>query len=213
MERDEEGERAKSNWDGTRGKGYIERTKNREPRKFLVKLVEKLEPANAIELGIGAGNETRFLLEQGWKVLAIDINQESKNQVDNQLDENLQKNFLFKNQRFEELKLEKDSCDLLVAFDSLHFCNKKYFDEFFKNVLEAIKPKGYFVGNLLGINDSWRQTREDYMPFFTKEEIINLFSEFEIGENGIIESERDGKTAVEGHSKHWHSFFIKAKKK
>ncbi len=203
----------KNDWEGNRGKVYIKKTKNREPRKFLVRLVKNLKPAKAIELGCGAGNETTFLLEQCWNVLAIDINEECKNQIVEKLDDKLLKNFSFEKQRFEELKLEKDSCDLLVAFDSLHFCNKKYFKEFFKEISGAIKQNGYFVGNLLGVNDSWYKTKREYMPFFTIEEIINLFSEFQIDENGIIEYEEDGKTAGEGDPKHWHSFFIKAKKK
>lgn len=213
MERDLEEQKQESNWEGSRGLEYIKRTNNREPRKQLIRLVEKLEPSSAIELGIGAGNETKFLLEKGWKVLAIDINEKCQSQVISQIDAKQAQNFMFKKQKFETLELEKNSCDLLVAFDSLHFCNKKYFNDFFEKVIGAIRKDGYFIGNLLGVNDSWRKTKEIDMPFFTKEEIIELFKDFEFCTNGLIESEIDGKTAVSEKNKHWHTFFIKAKKK
>lgn len=216
MERDDSEGRfkaTKNTWEGTGGRKYIERTRGIKPRKILVRLVEKLEPGKAVELGIGAGNETRFLLENGWKVLAVDINEECRNSVNSVLNEELKENFSFLKRKFENLKLEKESCDLIVAFDSLHFCNKEHFNEFFKTVLDAIKPNGYFIGNFLGIRDTWKETRGNYMPFFTKEEILELFSGFEIDEKGLIESERDGKTTVSFNPKHWHTFFVRAKKK
>ena len=48
------------------------------------------------------------------------------------------------------------------------------------------------------------------MVFLSKEQVINLFNEFEIIE--FQEIEKDGKTAL-GKIKHWHLFNIIAKKK
>ena len=48
------------------------------------------------------------------------------------------------------------------------------------------------------------------MTFLSKEQIINLFKDFDIIE--FKESEKDGKTGI-GKFKHWHTFDIIAKKK
>lgn len=48
------------------------------------------------------------------------------------------------------------------------------------------------------------------MIFLSKEQVLNLFSEFEIID--FLKSERDGKTGL-GKTKHWHTFDIIAKKK
>ena len=48
------------------------------------------------------------------------------------------------------------------------------------------------------------------MVFLSKEQVLNLFNEFEILE--FQETEKDGQTAL-GKIKHWHLFNIIAKKK
>ena len=47
------------------------------------------------------------------------------------------------------------------------------------------------------------------MVFLSKEEVLNLFKDFEIVE--FKECEKDGKTGL-GKMKHWHTFDIIAKK-
>ena len=68
---------------------------------------------------------------------------------------------------------------------------------------------GYFVGNFFGKNDEWKITKEE-MTFLTKEQVMELFSNFEIIE--FKEVEKDGITGL-GQMKHWHVFNVIAKKK
>ena len=67
---------------------------------------------------------------------------------------------------------------------------------------------GYFVGNFFGLKDSWFSIKKD-MTFLSKEQVIDLFNDFEIID--FKEDERDGKTGL-GKIKHWHIFDIIAKK-
>ena len=48
------------------------------------------------------------------------------------------------------------------------------------------------------------------MTFLTKDKVIELFKQFNI--ISFKEFEKDGNTAL-GEAKHWHIFFIIAKKK
>lgn len=68
---------------------------------------------------------------------------------------------------------------------------------------------GYFVGNFLGLKDSWATKRKE-MVFLSKEQVKKLFDEFEIVE--FQEKEEDGKTAL-GRTKHWHTYDVIARKK
>ena len=52
-------------------------------RFFLNKYNEKLPGNTAIDLGCGAGNDTMFLLEKGFKVIAIDQEEKVKDIIEN----------------------------------------------------------------------------------------------------------------------------------
>ena len=72
----------------------------------------------------------------------------------------------------------------------------------------SISKNGFFVGNFFGINDTW--AKRPNMIFFSREEVIKLFSSFEI--INLKEIEKDGKTVL-GVEKHWHVLNVIAKKK
>ncbi len=104
--------------------------------------------------------------------------------------------------------LSLNPCNLLVANYSLSFCDEKNFENLWNKIVNSISKNGYFVGNFFGKNDSW--SKKTNMTFFTKKEVLNLFSSFEI--INFLEIEKDDKTAL-GKQKHWHIFDIIAKKK
>lgn len=208
-------------WAGKKGEYYIERTERNLEKKGLKSLLEKIEPGIAIELGPGAGANTAYMIKNGWKVTAIDVNSKSKEKIEEKLkdvlsEEEINQKLTFRNEAFEKLKLEKNSCDLVVGFDSLHFCDKNHFQEFFKNIVDALKPGGYLIGNLLGVKDSWKNEAM-YMKFFTYEELKKLIEkdfEFE-GDDTLIFQERiqeNGKD-LSGRSKCWHGFYLRIRKK
>lgn len=75
-------------------------------------------------------------------------------------------------------------------------------------MFKAFRKDGYFVGNFLGLNDSWAHIKEQ-MVFLSKEEILKLLQPFQILK--FEEIEKDGKTGL-GKIKHWHTYEIIAKK-
>ena len=186
---------------------YYENTANANPNYTVKKFIElNVKPGNAIELGCGAGRDTIYLIKNGWNVLAID-REDVSSRIQSKLNKEEVKKFKFSQQKFENIKLEKNN--LVVANFSIPFCNKNNFKELWNKINNSILKDGYFVGNFFGINDEWKSTKEE-MTFLTKEQVIELFKDFEIIE--FKEVEKDGTTGL-GKMKHWHIFNVIAKKK
>lgn len=166
----------------------------------------KTKGGKAIELGCGAGRDTKYLIENGQNVTAID-----KEDVEEIITEKLSRKekakFKFEKQEFENIELT--NCDLIVANYSLPFCERERFDEMWDKIKTSICPNGYFVGNFFGLKDEWRKTEKDIM-FLSKENILNLFDDFKIIR--FKEIEKEMRTGL-GTMKHWHLFLIIAQKK
>lgn len=186
---------------------YYDNTENEMPNYTVKKFIElNVEPGNAVELGCGAGRDTVYLIRNGWNVLAIDREDVETRIVSKLLVEELEQ-FEFFKQRFEDIELENSN--LVVANFSLPFCNKNDFKKLWAKINHSILKDGYFVGNFLGDKDEWKIAKEK-MTFLTKDQVMELFRDFEIVE--FKEVERDGLTGL-GKMKHWHIFNVIAKKK
>ena len=185
---------------------YYNNTKNIPPNYITQKFIKlKIKPTNAIELGCGAGRDTEYLIKNDWDVLAID-KEDVKSIITSRLSKEEQKNFKFSKQEFENIQLEKTN--LIVANFSLPFCNQKQFEKLWNKINESILKNGYFVGNFFGNNDEWKKQEEE-MTFLTKEQVIELFKNFEIID--FKEVEKDCFNGL-GIMKHRHIFNVIAKK-
>ena len=187
---------------------YYNNTEAEKPRNNVRYFIGKMKcnSGKAIELGCGAGNDTVYLIKNNWKVLAIDRENVEERIAKRLNDKELEK-FTFQQQNFESLELEKSS--LIVANYCLPFCNKNKFGELWNKIESSITNEGYFVGNFFGTNDGWNDIKKE-MIFLSREQIMELFNEFEI----ILfkETEKDALTGL-GKMKHWHIFDVIAKKK
>ena len=188
-------------------KKYYNKTKKEYPRnnvKFLIDNLD-LKPTNAIDLGCGQGNDTVYLINNNFKVLGID-KENVEAIIRARLPEGKQKYFQFEKQKFENLKIP--NTDLIIANFSLSFCKKEYFTLMWQKIVESINLNGYFIGTILGINDSWNKECRD-MSFLAKEDVEKLFNKFKIIQ--FEEIENDKPTAL-GEEKHWHFYSIIAQK-
>lgn len=165
----------------------------------------------AYDLGCGAGNQSIYLLENGWKVIAVDKEIDVFNKKKQELKKQLQDNLKIVKMSFEKLNLEENS-DLIIAINSLPFCSPNKFKEMWKNIDNSLKIGGRIAITLFGVNDDFNKENSG-MTFLNKDEIYKLLENFEIeGKNrDIIEKEFDAKM-VNGNDHHWHKYIIVAKK-
>jgi len=183
---------------------YIDLTKNKPPRKLLVRALEYVrEKETALDLGAGALNDSKYLVAAGFKtVIAVDI--EKKLELSNGLDKNI---FIFKQIKIEDYDFPVDYFNLINAQFVLPFIASKEIGRVLDDILKSLRRNGIFTGQFFGINDDWRD--RDGISCYSKAEIMDFFSGFEIID--LQEGEKNDQTAL-GGLKHWHLFHFIVKK-
>jgi tellurite methyltransferase len=178
-------------------------TRNNPHWSLLEKAVALLgHKGDALDLGCGAGRDTRYLLTQGFHVTAVDREPGAVAL----LAEFPQENLRVVQSSFEDFAYE--IYDLVSAQFALPFNPKASFSEVFARVKQAIKPGGIFTGQFFGIRDEWN-TPGTGMTFLTREQVEELLSDMKVIE--FTEEDKMGNTAA-GVLKHWHVFHVIAQK-
>lgn len=187
-------------------KEFYKVTVNKQPSGlirnfFLKKYNEKLNGNKAIDLGCGAGNDTEFLISKGFKVTAIDSEEQVMDILESR---NIDKT------KYEVIigdfsKIEIPKADLILANMSLFFV-KDNFEEFLKNLLGKVNKKGFVAANFLGKEDDWKGINST----IEKVKLLEFFKEFDF--NYFSEEKYYSKTAL-GENKFWHVYTVIAQKK
>ncbi|CDN14806.1 MAG: class I SAM-dependent methyltransferase [Richelia sp.] len=192
---------------------YYSAVKGRPPRDTLLTALANFDKEIsdsdssrfAIDLGCGNGRDTVEMLHRGWRVLAIDGEQEGINRLlsNPNIDRQQLETDLMK---FESLVLPK-SVDLINASFSLPFCQPPYFPRLWDTIVASLRSGGRFCGQLFGDRDSW--SIDSSANYHTRQEIEDLLQYFVI--EMLEEEEHPGKTALD-EEKYWHIFQIVARK-
>jgi len=154
----------------------------------------------ALDLGVGALVESKYLLSQGFEVIAVDQEKFSE--------ELSNTGFKFIQSSFKDYEFPKDAFDLITAQFSLPFNGKSDFKVLWSKIVVSLKSGGVFVGQLFGINDEWNVDGSE-LAFHSKEEVKELLTGLEVLK--LEEVDKDGKLS-NGNPKHWHVFHIIARK-
>lgn len=180
---------------------YQNRTYNNGVCKLLIYFLNNYKTKDAIDLGCGSGNETVYMLKNGIEVTAID-RQLNKDFILNRLNDKEKEKISFYEQDFESVHLE--STDAVTAFFSIPFCNPEHFNELWDKIYESININGYFVGQLFGNRDEWKDN--ELINTFTIEEVKAYLKRYKILKLDEIAYVR------ESDNKKWHFYNIIAKK-
>ena len=154
----------------------------------------------------GAGRDTKFLLEKGFTVVAVDKDSRATEYLADLPKEKLKVVVSL----FQDFTFEVDKYDLINAQFSLPFTNRDVFNEVFIKIKNSLKSGGIFVGQLFGVNDDWNKSTTTKTTFHTKQQAQDLFSDMELLK--FIEKDYNGTLAY-GTPKHWHTFHILARKR
>lgn len=188
---------------------YYEHHKDRPGSPLLRSALSFVSADNAnrqaVDLGCGAGNDSRFLLEAGWNVLAIDREEAAISRVVEAGQGFASGQLRAVAQAFEELHV-LPSAALVYAGMALPFCHPEHFAKLWSGVVSALVPGGVFAGNLFGDRDDW--ANRTFMNFHAEAQARGLFQDLELM---LFQVHEEDGPCMHGF-KHWHRFDFIARK-
>ncbi len=180
-------------------------TKDYPPSPLLIRAMPYVKKGGkALDMGAGALKDSKYLLEKGFDVTAVDAEPLVAKMASSILSDKLHVTI----SSFEKFAFPKNTFDLISSMFSLPFTRPKEFEKVFESLVESLKDDGIFCGQFFGVKDSWHT--DTTMTFHDKEHIEKLLSPFKI--LTLDEEERESKT-TNGVLKHWHIFHVIAQKK
>lgn len=167
---------------------YFQEKLYKDPRPLLVQALQIFDedPAkekNALDLGAGAGNDTAFLLKNGWTVWANDREVEAIRIIPTRKDiEPYKEKLTLIQSGFADLPWDSfPQFNLIYAGYSLPFLDKDSFYHVWNNIVNALVPNGLLAVHFFGDkHEGFNAFEKRSMSFFIKEEILDLFKGFDI---------------------------------
>lgn len=185
---------------------YYRRLGGRGPRPLALRAAELASPPGvALDLGCGDGTETRFLLEQGWSVIAVDLEPAALELTRERTGDHSQ----LATHLADLAEYEPPGADLILASASLPFVPPEHFGTLGTRLRAALNPNGLMAVHLFGDRDSWAHgdSAVGGMTFHQRAEVEALLEGLEILQ--LEEKEFDGPSGR--GPKHWHRFNIIAR--
>ncbi len=184
---------------------FYKHTRERPPWPRMIRAASFVtHREGALDLGCGAGRDTRYLLDQGFRVTAVDADANAMAILATFPQERLRA----VQSSFGDFAFE--SYDLINAHFCLPFLAREQFYAVFGKVREALNPDGIFVGQFFGIHDQWNTPeRAEAMTFLTREEALQALNGLDVIE---FDEEDIDSVVADGSPKHWHVFHIIARK-
>ncbi|USH01291.1 class I SAM-dependent methyltransferase [Grimontia kaedaensis] len=155
----------------------------------------------AVDCGCGTGSDIAYLNEQGFDVFGFDVNEDSISICRERFDSI--ENVYLQQRSFESFNFE--TAGIVIANSSLFFADPDAFKSTVKKITSSIAIGGVFAGDFLGYKDSWASGFRVPTSPVTKQELLEIFTDFDI----LRFNERDeiGKTLI-GKEKHWHTYSL-----
>ncbi|WP_346924943.1 methyltransferase [uncultured Arthrobacter sp.] len=159
----------------------------------------------AIDLGCGAGKETLALLNDGWRVHAVDSLPDTRERLQGIAPPEADGRLSIEVRAFQDLRVLPPS-ELIFAGYSLPFIRPDTFGGFWAVLLHALRRQGVLAVNLFGDRDSWADIPE--WNFHTEAQARQLFAGLEILKFEAYDA--DGQS-FRG-PKHWHIYDVIARR-
>jgi len=187
-------------------KNFHKETENNPPNRLLQAALNYVKEGRALDLGAGNLNDAKYLVKQGFNVVALDKYLESGRVGKMRI----------MSAPFQDFPVEK--YNLISAMWSLPFHGEEGFDELIQSLKESLSKDGIFAAHFFGVKDERRQAvivsperiNAGAMKFHSKNEVKALFMDMEILYFGELEYEYQ---LVGGGDNHCHIFEVIAKKR
>ncbi|MCV2402503.1 methyltransferase domain-containing protein [Marinomonas sp. C2222] len=160
----------------------------------------------AIDCGCGTGRDIAYLAEKGYRVYGFDINPDAIDICRDRFDP------------FTPVSITESSFEnfdypiagIINASSSLFFANPLVFENTWNNLESSIVAGGVFVGDFMGLKDSWASNYRTPTTPLSEDAVRVLFENFDVIK--FIERDEKAKTSL-GKLKHWHTYSVIAIKR
>jgi SAM-dependent methyltransferase len=167
----------------------------------------------ALDLGAGEGRDTRELLRQGFRVLALDPHPNAPQLIAEGVAAADAERLTIVQAGTESLasvlatRPEFAQADIINASFSLPFIHPARFQRAWAAIRASLAPGGCFAAQFFGPEDSWASIPG--RTHHTREQVQQLLEGLTIHQ--FEESKKPGHDA-EGNPKHWHVFHVVAQR-
>ncbi len=185
---------------------YLENTKNRKPTPLLIAALSEI-PRNgvALDIGIGAGVDTRAIAAHGLIVDAVDPSPEVVAYIPAHSDGLPIHVF---QTGIENFSIIENQYDLIFAWYSLPFIkNEEKYMTVLERIRSGLKNEGHFLASVFGEDEPY--VKESGLTRIKKEKLVEIFKDFEIK---TIKEIKDTHADAAGNIKDWHRIVIHARK-
>ncbi|HCW52541.1 MAG TPA: class I SAM-dependent methyltransferase [Clostridium sp.] len=114
-----------------------------------IEILEKCKGNEIIDLGCGSGNDTRYLTEKNYKVIACDYSNEALKIVAKNYSHVKTMKIDFE----KELPFNNESIKLIIADLSLHYFDDKTTRKILLELKRVLRKEGYLIARLNIVND------------------------------------------------------------
>ena len=188
---------------------YNDQQAGREVRPLLVLAASHAGPGRgrvALDLGCGDGVETRWLLERGWAVHALDSDEHSLRRLREASESDGGVSALQTWSADLNALPPVPTADLVYSGYALPFTDADRFADTWRAVRDALTPGGVLAVNLFGDRDSWATSGQG--TYLTETEARALLDGLQILQFQI----QDEQGMAMSGPKHWHVFDVIARR-
>lgn len=177
-----------------------------QPRKILTHALEYVNNKNnALDIGAGILEDSKYLLSQGFDVTAVE--ESDLIMQDAELIKN-DPTFHFINTSFQNAEILEDSFDLVYCYDVLPFILPADLPAFLEKIYTSLRSGGVFAGDFFAKNDQDATEYPD-RSFVTLDEVKKALTSFEVLK--LVELNHGGLMDTENKNI-WHIINFIAKK-
>lgn len=188
-----------------------------KPDRVLIEYASFVPKGNVLDLGIGEGRNALFFAKMGYEVEGVDISQNAIERcVKRAKNANLQIKAEVRDLR--EVDIPQGRYSLIIAAWVLNFFKKTEVEEIIRKIKNGLKKDGFVYIGAFSLNDPcyerakknleavaentfYSKKRGSFIHYFTKEEILSLFSDFK-----VIYHAEGTELDLEHDEPHYHGF-------
>ncbi len=163
---------------------YFAKANTGQPNSLLLdffQLNSYKDPSSviALDLGAGNGNDTLFLLNKEFSVIAVDFHEKAIERIRSKLKPQTQNNIQIIKSSFQDLEWDTlPMFDIIVAINSISFIDPNDFKTLWPKIASHIKPGGFLITRLFGNKIKWPNMQN--MTLLDQQDIKALTSDFDI---------------------------------